>query len=386
MTAPRLLIVANVVEMFRDFLLPYAKHFRAKGWKVDAMGNGVTSSKECSAAFDRVLEIDWSRNPFDFSNFVHAPTQFCQVVDSAGYDLVHAHTPIAGFIARFALKCMRCHANRPKMIYTAHGFHFYPGGSKVTNCIFRNLEWTAGRWTDYLVVINRTDEEAARQYRFVPEDKLVYMPGIGLDLSHYSAAAVSSVDIDRFRNEIGLRTNDTVLLMVAEFTSVKRHRDAVRAFALLPTRSTHLVFAGEGPLMTEIKNLADSLSVSDRIHFLGYRRDISILISAAAATILPSAREGLPRSIMESLSLNTPVIATDIRGCRDLLSDGAGLLVPVGDCERLAQAMEWVLENPAEAAEMGSRGRQAVAVYDINQILHLHEELYSRALGLKETG
>jgi glycosyltransferase involved in cell wall biosynthesis len=206
------------------------------------------------------------------------------------------------------------------------------------------------------------------------------MPGIGLDLSKYSAATVNPQDIRRFREEIGLTEREHVLLMIAEFTAVKRHRDALRAFTMLADDSAHLVFAGEGPLMNEIKSLAGSLGVAQRVHFLGYRRDITVLIRAAAATILPSEREGLPRSIMEALSLSTPVIATDIRGCRDLLANGAGQLVPVGDCSRLAQAIDWVLRNPSKAAEMARVGRETVGSYDINHILHLHEALYSRAL------
>jgi glycosyltransferase involved in cell wall biosynthesis len=379
---PRLLIVANVAEMFRDFLLPFARHFRQKGWQVDGMANGISRSSLCAGAFDRVVDVEWSRSPLHPSNFVHAPRTICREVAFAQYDLVHAHTPTAGFVARMALRFNERNdtPKRPKIIYTAHGFHFHPGGTAVKNRIYRSLEKLAGRWTDYLVVINRTDEAAARQYGLVPDDKLVYMPGIGIDLSHYDSGAVQDGDIAAIRRELGVLGDEPLLLMVAEFIPRKRHCDAVRAFASLRDTTAHLVFAGEGPLLTEIRRLTEELGIANRVHFLGYRADIPALIRASAATVLPSEQEGLPRCIMESLSMNTLVISTDIRGCRDLLEDDCGLLVPSGDWRRLAEAMRWVLSNPNEATAMAQRGRNKVASLDINNILCRHEALYEQAL------
>ncbi len=375
---PKLLITANVAEMFRDFLLPYARYFRAQGWSVDAMANGIRNSGECAAAFDRVIDIRWSRDPFDVANMMHASRQIAREIELSGYDVIHAHTPIAGFISRMAAR--RRVRRLPKVVYTAHGFHFHPHGRWLTNHIYRRLESMAGRWTDYLVVINHTDEEAARKYEIVPADRLIYMPGIGIDLSRYRAANVSDTDVRTFRTELGLSEKNRIVLMIAEFTPVKRHCDAVRAFNLLRDTSTHLVFAGEGPLMSEIRQLAQSLDLYRRIHFVGYRRDIPVLLRAAAAMILPSEREGLPRSIMEALSVGTPVIASNIRGCRDLLAGGSGVLFPVGDYTCLSEAIGTILRDPANTAEMTQRGRQTVERYDIRHILRLHETLYSRAL------
>lgn len=380
---PRLLIVANVVEMFRDFLLPYGRYFRAKGWQVDAMANGISTSAECQDAFDRTLDIEWSREPLDSSNFLHAPSTVRREVVNAEYDLVHAHTPTAAFIARLVLRYsqkMNATTSKPKVIYTAHGFHFHPEGSAIKNFIFRRLEKMAGRWTDYLVVINRTDEIAAKTHRLMPVERIVYMPGIGVDLQYYNAEGVHAAQIDAFRTEIGVTQTTPLLLMLAEFIARKRHADAIRAFASLPNTSAHLVLAGDGPLMPEIKDLTNDLGIASRVHFLGYRRDVPVLIRASTATILPSEQEGLPRSILESLCMATPVLSTDIRGCRDLLDGGAGILVPVGNYQKLSQAISWVLDNPQAAVEMGRVGQQLVAAHDLNHILHLHELLYEQAL------
>lgn len=380
---PKVLFVTTVDVTLRGFLLPFANHFRAKGWEVDAMSAGVENCQQCRASFDRVWEVDWSRNPSNLANLLSAPRAICKVVSEGGYDVVHVHTPIAAFVSRFALRRLRKQGH-PKIIYTAHGFHFFEGGSPLKNAVFLGLEKLAGCWTDYLVVINQEDFEASKRHRIVPPERLHYMPGIGVDTAKYASERVSQDEIAKVRAEIGLTSGDPLILMIAEFNPGKRHRDALAAFAQLGSSTAHLAFAGPGRLMDEMRSLAKELGVADRVHFLGFRRDIPTLIKASIVTVLPSEREGLPRSAMESLSLGVPVIGTDIRGVRDLISDDCGILVKVGDVAGLAKAMDWILSHPIEAQLMGETGRVKMkANFDIAAIIKAHESLYDEALGLE---
>ncbi|NEP28131.1 glycosyltransferase, partial [Moorena sp. SIO3I6] len=130
----------------------------------------------------------------------------------------------------------------------------------------------------------------------------------------------------------------------------------------------------------QMQDLASALGIKHQVHFLGFRRDIPTLIQASVATLLVSEQEGLPRSVMESLCLETPVIGTNIRGTRDLLAGDSGLLVEVGDIKGIAQAMTWVLDHPEDALAMGKRGREHMSAYDLQNILELHEALYSEAI------
>jgi lipopolysaccharide/colanic/teichoic acid biosynthesis glycosyltransferase len=132
-----------------------------------------------------------------------------------------------------------------------------------------------------------------------------------------------------------------------------------------------------------MKRLSRDLgAVNDRIHFLGYRRDIPELIVASTATVLASSQEGLPRSVMESMSLGVPVIGTDIRGTKDLVAEGDGLLVPLGDVRALANAMDWIVDHPNEAQAMADSARARIATYDLRNVLAIYERLYSEALSL----
>ncbi len=378
----RILFVTTIPGTLRAFLLPFAQHFRAKGWQVDAMAQGISNCAKCLHSFDRVWEVEWSRNPLDPQNLIIAPPQIRKAIAQQDYDIVHVHTPVAAFVTRYALNNLR-QQGRPKVIYTAHGFHFYRGGKPLKNLSFLALEKLAGRWTDYLVVINREDEEAAKRYGLVPAERVCYTPGIGVDTDYYSPGNVPEAEVVRVRQELGLSLETPLFLSIAEFNPGKRHQDILKALARLSRSEVHLAFAGTGPLMEQMQLLASDLNIQSQVHFLGYRQDVPALICASTATLLASEREGLPRSVMESLCLEIPVIGTQTRGIQDLLEGDCGLIVNLGDVEELAEAMARILDRPEEAKMMGKRGRERMKGYEVRQIIKLYDRLYATALGEK---
>ena len=377
---PRLLIVTTVYDMIRDFLLPYAAHYREKGWQVDALAQRDDTFETCAPAFDHAWTIEWSRNPLKLRNPLEHLSTVREIAARERYDIVHLHTPIAGFVGRAALRGTR-RREGTIVVYTAHGFHFHPNRQWIANVPFSLAEKAAGRWTDYLVVINDEDERAARRLSLVPPDRLVHMPGIGIDIARFQPERVSAEDVTRVRHELELGPQDQLVLAVAEFTRNKRHEDVVRAFAQVSDRSVRLALAGrEGPALEATRRLVAELGLRARVHFLGFRDDIPALVRASTATVLLSAREGLPLSVLESMSLATPVVGTRIRGISDLLHEGGGLLVEVGDTAAAARAIQVLLEQPETARAMGEQGRRTVARYDIRHVIYLHDLLYERAL------
>ncbi|MEC4812920.1 MAG: glycosyltransferase family 4 protein [Scytonema sp. PMC 1069.18] len=379
----KLLIVTTIPATLSSFFLPFASHFRHQGWQVDAMACGISTSPECLQAFNRVWEVEWSRNPLDPRNLLVAPRIIQQVIQQGEYDIVHVHTPVAAFVTRYALKNYR-QQKKPQVFYTAHGFHFHPNGKALKNAVFLALEKLAGNWTDYLIVINHDDEEVAKRYKIVPSERVYYMSGIGVDLDYYSCNSVSQVEVEQVRQELGLTPTTQLFLSVGELTPRKHPQDVLKAFALLGRSEVSLAFAGNGPLMAQMQQLASQLEVQNQVHFLGLRRDIPTLIRTAVATVLASEQEGLPRCVMESMSMETPVIGTYIRGTRDLLAGGCGLLVNVGDIKAVAAAMGWILDNPQAARVMAQRAYERIADYELSQIVQQHEVLYAKAIQHKE--
>jgi len=370
----KLLIVTTITPTLRAFFAPLARHLREIGWQVDGMAKGVSTCPECLQAFDRTWEIDWSRNPTAPQNLLVAPPQIREVLAQQAYNLVNVSTPVAAFVSRYVLNDLR-KQGKLKVIYTAQGFHFYKGGSPLKNSIFLGLEKLAGPWTDCLVVVNREDKEAAKRW-LVPAERVRYIPGTGLNVDRYNPLEIPEAEILRVRQELGLSPDTPLFLSVAELIPRKRPHDVLKAFARLRRPEAHLAFAGQGQIK-EMQQLASQLGVENQVHFLGFRRDIPVLMRASAATVLASEHEGLPNCVMESLCLEVPAIGTDIRGTRDLLEGGCGLLVKLGDIDGLAQAMAWVLDRPVAAREMAQRGRKSILAYELQNILKQYEALYA---------
>ncbi|MEO1671857.1 MAG: glycosyltransferase family 4 protein [Cyanobacteria bacterium J06631_2] len=375
----KLLIVTTIAGAIEDFILPFVHHYRGLGWQVDGVSVDITDNPACVAALDSVWDVPWSRNPLDPRNLINAVPQIQKIVIQGSYDLVHVHTPVAAFVTRYAISQLKI-KHKPQVIYTAHGFHFHQQGNPITNQIFLNLERLAGRWTDYLITINREDEAAARQHRLLPDDQIYYTPGIGLELDKYDRDGVTQGQVEAVRQELGLTQQDTLLLTVAEFTPNKRHHDQVLALKQLERSDVHLALAGDGDTRPDIEKLAQELGIEKQVHCLGFRYDIPALICASRSLLLTSQREGLPRSIMEAFCAATPVIGTKVRGIQDLLSDNCGLLVDVGDISALAQAMKQMVDEPNLAQELGANGRQKIATYDVRNIIEQYSQIYDRAL------
>jgi glycosyltransferase involved in cell wall biosynthesis len=343
------------------------------------MAKGVSACKKCGKTFDRCHEIPFSRNPLSVKNFKGISAQIQGIVAEGRYDIVHVHTPVASFVTRWALR--KPHTDpavsppAPKVVYTAHGFHFHKGGNPVGNALFVALERAAGKWTDHTITINREDYDAALYHKIADAEHLSLLPGVGLDFSAYSPNAIQVSAIKKFHESLNLAKGDELFLMVAEFNSGKRHRDALHALAGTGRRNFHLAFAGTGPQENAMKKLASKLGVDSQTHFLGQRADVPLLMLSSRATLLPSEREGLNRSVMESICLGIPVLGADARGIRDLVTTPErGALFPVGRPAALAAAMILAVEEPCETKPTPD------PLWKIERLLSEHEKLYRSLL------
>jgi len=366
--------VTTIPGTLEAFLVPFARHFKSAGWSVEGAADGVSGNEACVAAFDRVHDVGWSRSPLAPRNLA-AARKIARVVEEGKFDIVHVHTPVASFVTRRALMRSR---PKPAVVYTAHGFHFHSTGNPVTNLAFQLLEKAAAPRTDWLVVLNSEDEAAARRLHLAPDDRLTFLPGIGVDVEGFRRRFEEGAARSLTRRELGVPENATMALMVAEFTANKRHADAVRVVAKLRSEGmdVHLVVAGEGDLKVTTARLAAHLGVADRVHLLGYRNDVPALLKAADVLLLLSEREGLPRSVMEAMATGVPVVGTRIRGITDLLGDGAGYLVPVGDVAAIGGAVREAVTVHEGAELVVERARQKVQESALPAILSAYERIY----------
>ncbi|MEA3216897.1 MAG: hypothetical protein QOJ19_3053 [Acidimicrobiia bacterium] len=369
---PRLLMVTTVPVTLTAFLLPYAAYLRRKGWGVDAAT--AIDSSDLNAHFDTVYDIPWSRSIRNPRGLAVATRQIRRVLTENDYDVVHVHTPIASFVTRAVCGSLPA-KRRPRIVYTAHGFHFHPDGHKATNKAFEMAEKLASRWCDRLLVINQTDFDAAVRLKLAPRGQVLQFPGIGVDLDWYRPSAELMCAAQELRSQLGIKQDDVVFSDIAEMTPRKNHETVLRAFALANDARYHLVLAGDGELRQELEAEVVRIGVADRVHFLGKLRDVRPLLLASAASILPSRREGLPRVVLESLAMGIPMIGSRIRGITELIGDDGGAIVDADDAQGMAEAMHRFARTelgPALPPSVAERMRD----YSIENLLELHENLY----------
>ena len=353
--------------------MPIALVLKKKGWKIDAGATDIYAIPQLRNVFNKCHEIPWSRNPFHIKN-LKALVKIRNLV--VQYDIIHVHTPVASFFTRLA--CAFLFNFKAKLIYTAHGFHFHPEGNLLKNSIYLIAEKITGYLTDYLIVINDEDYKVARKYKFVSPECLIRMNGIGIDTDFYNPARVPERTMIYLKHYLKIPTKAPIITMVAEFNNDKRHIDLIKALSMIiKKKEIYTLFAGDGPLFLKTKQLVEKLNLSHYIRFLGYHKDIKSLIKISTIIVLPSLREGLPVSIMEALSMETAVIATNIRGIRELLSNGCGSLIPPKSPQILANTILDLLDDLELRINMGKIGRKKMqGKYEISKIISQHNDIY----------
>ena len=378
---PSALFVTTVPVTLEAFLLPVADHFRAQGWRVDALANGATTWERIAGHFDERFDVAWSRNPLTPSNLVGTPDRIREIVAAGGYDIVHVHTAVAAFVTRYALRSVHGRPGGPTVIYTAHGFHFYEDQRAPEHTIFRGMERTAEPWTDYLVTINQEDFSASRRLTGTNIDRMRFIPGIGVDTDRFRPDAVPEAAVAAVREEFQTAPGQFVIVMMAEFSPVKRHDFALQALSAVRDERVVLVLVGEGPLDADIRAQVARLGLTDRVRFAGYRRDVPAVLAACDALLLVSQREGLNRSVLEAMASGRPVFGTDTRGITDAVGTDAGWIVGKHDVAALAAAIDAAAADPAEVASRGTAARERVCrEFAVDRILTAYEGLYREAL------
>ena len=292
----------------------------------------------------RVFQVNWQRSPLSRQN-LKAIKELRAIVAAGNYDIVHCHTPVAGFCTRYACKQLRKQGLR--VFYTAHGFHFYKGAPLKNWLIYYPVEKYSSRFTDVLITI--TKEDFALAERKMKAVKLAYIPGVGVDAERFRNTVT---DVDEKRRELGIPAEAFLFLSVGELNQNKNHRVFIQALKKINDPGVHYAIAGTGDKKEELQQLADELGLTDRVRLLGYRNDVAELYKAADAYVLPSLREGLNVSLMEAICSGLPVICGNIRGNRDLVLDGKnGFLVDTADPGDVSKAALKIMDGKLRDAD-----------------------------------
>ncbi len=351
----KILEITNVDFSLRHFLLPLMRGIRARGHEaVGVSADGPLLEVARGEGF-RVVAVPLVRGLSPVAQF-RALRALIALMRAEKPDLVHAHMPISGFLARLAARI----AGVPKVAYTCHGFLFNQPGPWPRRALSLVLEWLGGRMTDIYLTVST--EEAADAKR-LGISRRAQPIGNGRDPARFHPDPSARA---RLRAEFAVPENRVVIAIVSRLVRHKGYPELLQAMRAV---DAELWVVGERLASDHGEDLTAHFTQSglgDRLRMLGYREDIPALLAAADIFVLPSHFEGLPMSIIEAMLTGLPVVATAIRGPREQVVEGeTGLLVPVNDAPALAAALSRLTADPVQRAAMGEAGRQrALALYD----------------------
>lgn len=311
----------------------------------------------------KVFQMSWNRSPADIGN-IKAISALKTIVADGQYDIVHCHTPIAAACTRIACRSLRHKGVR--VIYTAHGFHFYKGAPLKNWVTYYPIEKLCSRWTDTLITINREDYDLA--LKRMKARAIEYVPGVGIDVEKFANTVVNKSEK---RKEIGVPDDAFMLLSVGELNENKNHQIVIKALGRLNNPSVFYVIAGDGNQKDTLERLAESMGV--RLILLGFRNDVLELYGISNCFILPSIREGLNVSLLEAMSSGLPCIVSKIRGNTDVVDHDSGIICEPTDTVQYCEAIERVLKC---SYNWSLNNKNKVRLFDLNRINQLLLSIY----------
>lgn len=336
--------------------------FKEKGYKVyvaakNDFGTNMPHIPDCDVFYD----IPFERNPFDTKN-IKAYKMLKKLIDEEKFDIIECNTPVGGALGRLAAR----HARKTgtKVIYIAHGFHFFKGSSKLSWLIYYPAEKLLSYITDTLITVNNEDYKLAAEK--LHAGKTLYINGIGCDIKKIEACVS---DRSAVRKKIGIADSDIMLLSVGELINRKNHITMLRALSKINSPTVHYVIAGGGVLEKELKRIAEEMGIASNVHFLGFCTDIPPILKAADIFCFPSYQEGLPLALLEAMAASLPVIASHIRGNTDLILPGkGGYLCKADDADGFAEKTQNLINNPDLRISMGQFNRNHIKKYDLESV------------------
>ena len=287
------------------------------------------------------------------------------------FDIVHVHTPVAALVGRIAAFIARV----PFVVYTAHGFYFHDDMSNTKRRPHIFLEKVAGKVTDLMFTQSEEDAKTTIEKKIMTAGR-VYAIGNGVDIEKFNPHNYSKRNA--FRKELKIPKNACVIGMIGRQVAEKGVVEFFEAAKMVHEIHEDVYFLLVGDRLVSDHAVAVDRAileaqeaVGSRLILTGMRSDIPKLLSIMDLFTLPSWREGMPRTIIEAMMMGLPVVATDIRGSREeVLPEETGLLVPVRNPEKLAEAFERFIKNPTWGTELGKAGRKrALELYDEQKVI-----------------
>ncbi len=374
----KVLFLATVTGHINSFHIPYLKFFKEKGYEVHVASKGEEEIKYC----DKHFNIPFERFPLNPKN-LRSYKELKKIINDNQYSIIHCHTPVGGVITRLAARKARKQYNT-KVIYTAHGFHFYKGAPLLNWIIYYPIEKICSKWTDCLITITNEDFELAKR-KFKKCKQIEHVCGVGLNTDRFDIE-ITEEDLEELRKEIGIEKDNIVLTYVAELNKNKNQMLLIKTMEQLIKESDkyRLILVGDGNKKQEYEQYIIEHNLQEYIKILGRREDVPQILKLTNIYVASSLREGLPVNIMEAMYMGLPVIATDNRGHRELVENEINGFI-VKNQKELKESIEEILRAKQKYKVLSQENRKRSKEYVLDKIQQQMKQIYRRMEKLKMT-
>lgn len=368
----KVLFVATVVrEHINVFHTPFLKLFKDNGWEtyVAASNDYFDNPKDCIIPYcDHYIEIPFQRSPFAMGNFT-CYKMLEKIISEEDFDIIHCHTPVGGMLTRLAARKARKHGTR--VIYTAHGFHFYSGAPIINWLFFYPAEKILSFFTDDIILINGEDFKRAKKFH---AKRIHYVQGVGINEARFTT---SNNEENYLRKEQNIDDNTFIVLFIGELIKRKNIKTLLEAINRIKNENIACLICGSGVLKDELQRYVDENGLNNIISFLGFRNDIPHVLLGSNVFVFPSYQEGLPVAVMEAMEVGLPIVASNVRGTNDLVLEGEnGFLLKPEDAVGFAERIIFLKNHPKMCHEMGLKSKQLIKPFLEDKVIEKMAKIY----------
>ncbi len=364
-----------------QFMVPHIRYLAENGFSVElacsVVGDRLDDVKNAVGDVAKIHILRLERSPFSPNN-LKGYGDLKKLLKENTYDVIWTNEPVMGVMTRLAARKAR--KKGTKVIYMAHGFHFFKGAPLINWLMWAPTEVIMSHFNDVLVTINWEDYNWAKKHTHAPVIK--HIDGIGVDFSNRE----SVISREEKRNQLNITQDDILVLSVGELQKRKNHQVIIRAIAKLNNPHIKYIICGQGVLEDELKALGEKNNLQNQLFFLGYRADIPEIMSACDIYAHPSIREGLGLASLEAMASGLPLITSNVQGVPDYVENGVtGYMCSPMDVEAFSENLNKLTTDKALREKIGTTNISYVQKYRVEVIEPVIKDILDETINRKET-
>lgn len=377
----RALIITTISGFLPQFEMNDVKILQEYGYEIHYASN----FRHPVYCFDReelkksgiiLHQVDIVKSPYALADNCKALRQIRQIIDSEKIDLVHCHNPVSAVVGRLAAGIAK---EKPYVIYTAHGFHFYKGAPLKNWLLYYTTERLLAHGTDLIITINKEDYDRARRFRIKKNGNVERIHGVGVDMERFKPRKELRA---AKRRELGIPDDAFHIVTAAELNANKNQKIIIEAIAELGKNDIYYSICGKGDNAENLENLIQEHHLEGQVRLLGYRTDMEEILQTADCFAFPSIREGFGIAAVEALATDVPLIVADNRGTREYTHDGYnGLVCEPGNIIAFVKAIEMLYSDEEYRKGLAKHCRKIAQRFGIVETGQVMRSIYAKADG-----